>query len=221
MKASTAPEHRPVRGEHPRLSRCLTRSSPWQSPAGADRRSGLSVVERFKTLGLKYLTLELTPECSLSMGTKKAVTRAARIGEAAKETGLSIDTIRFYEKEGLLQHSARTEGGFRLFGPGQIGALKFIRNAQELGFSLNEIRELLILQREHVPACSHVKELLEHKLAGLARKIEELRTLERTLKLALRKCVGGLKAADPSHKTCCPVLDEISRATGVNGEVKQ
>lgn len=155
------------------------------------------------------------------MGTNKAVERAAKIGAAAKETGLSIDTIRFYEKEGLLSHSARTEGGFRLFGPGQIGALKFIRNAQELGFSLNEIRELLILQREHVPACPHVKELLERKLAGVERKIEELRTLERTLKLSLRKCLRGLKDTDPSHENCCPVLDEISRATGVNGEVKQ
>jgi MerR family mercuric resistance operon transcriptional regulator len=158
------------------------------------------------------------------MGTKKAVERVARIGEAAKATGLSIDTIRFYEKEGLLRRSTRTEGGFRLFGQSQIDTLKFIRNAQELGFSLSEIRELLILQREHVPACSHVKELLERKLASVAEKIGELQTLERTLKLSLRKCVRGIKTSGEPHESC-PVLDEInaeiSRAAGVVGEVKQ
>jgi DNA-binding transcriptional MerR regulator len=155
------------------------------------------------------------------MGTKKAVDRAARIGEVAEETGLSIDTIRFYEKEGLLRHSTRTEGGFRLFGQSQIDTLKFIRNAQELGFALSEIRGLLILQREHVPACSHVKELLEGKLSSVDQKIEELQTLQRTLKGSLRKCVRGLKSSGHSHESRCPVLDEISRAAGAIGEVKQ
>ena len=155
------------------------------------------------------------------MGTKKVMDRPARIGEAAKETGLSIDTIRFYEKERLLRHSTRTEGGFRLFGPSQIQALKFIRKSQDLGFSLSEIRELLILRSEHVPACSHVKDLLEHKLASVEQKIEELRTLEQSLKVALRKCVKGLKTSNPSHESCCPVLDEIGRAAGEIGESEQ
>ncbi len=151
------------------------------------------------------------------MGTKKVVEQASRIGEAAKQTGLSMDTIRFYEKEKLLKHSTRTEGGFRLFGPSQIQALKFIRKSQELGFSLSEIRELLILRSEHVPACSHVKELLERKLTDVEQKIEELRTLEHSLKVALRKCVRGLKGSGPAHDACCPVLDEISRASGEPG----
>ena len=148
------------------------------------------------------------------MGTKKVVNQAAKIGEAAKEAGLSIDTIRFYEKEGLLRHSTRTEGGFRLFGPLEIQTLKFVRKSQELGFSLREIRELLILRSEHVPACSHVKELLEHRLASVEQKIEELRTLEHSLKTALRKCRRGLKTSSAEHEDGCPVLDEISRATG-------
>src|SRR5207248_2435188 len=70
---------------------------------------------------------------------------AAKIGQVAQETGLTIDTIRFYEKQGLLKHSVRTEGGFRLFGSSEIETLKFVRKGQELGFSLGEIRELLIL----------------------------------------------------------------------------
>src|SRR5260370_2517129 len=122
------------------------------------------------------------------MGVTKVMMQAAKIGQVAKETGLSVDTIRFYEKEGLLKRSPRTEGGFRVFGPVEIQALKFIHKAQELGFSLSEIRELLILRSEHVPACSHVKELLQQKVASVEKKIEELRTLEHSLQVALRRC---------------------------------
>ena len=138
--------------------------------------------------------------------------QAARIGEVAHATGLSIDTIRFYEKQGLLKRSPRTEGGFRLFGAGDVETLKFVRKAQELGFSLNEIRELLILRAEHVPACSHVKELLDQKLAVVEQKIAELQNLELSLKRALRKCKRELKTETPGHEQCCPVLEEISRA---------
>jgi DNA-binding transcriptional MerR regulator len=116
---------------------------------------------------------------------------SAKIGQVAHETGLSIDTIRFYEKQGLLKRSARTEGGFRLFGIGDIEMLKFVRKAQELGFSLNEIRELLILRSNHVPACSHVKELLDQKVVAVEQKIRELQDLERSLKPALQKCKGS------------------------------
>ncbi len=140
------------------------------------------------------------------------MSQAPKIGQVAQETGLSIDTIRFYERQGLLKRSPRTEGGFRLFGNGEIQALKFVRKAQELGFSLSEIRELLILRAEHVPACSHVKELLDQKLAAVEKKIKELQSLERSLKLALRKCKRGLKTTALGHEECCPVLEEISQA---------
>jgi DNA-binding transcriptional MerR regulator len=140
------------------------------------------------------------------------VSHPARIGQVAQETGLSIDTIRFYEKQGLLKRPARTEGGFRLFGGHDIQSLKFVRKAQELGFSLSEIRELLILQADHIPACSHVKELLDQKVTAVEQKIQELQNLERSLKLALRKCKRGLKATAPVHEGCCPVLEEISQA---------
>src|SRR5215471_12837144 len=131
------------------------------------------------------------------MGAREAVSHAAKIGQLADETGLSIDTIRFYEKQGLLKRSPRTEGGFRLFGLSDIETLKFVRKAQELGFSLNEIRELLILRSDHVPACSHVKELLEQKLAAVEQRINELQDLERSLKRALQKCKRELKTAAP------------------------
>jgi DNA-binding transcriptional MerR regulator len=97
----------------------------------------------------------------------KTVNHTARIGQVAHETGVSIDAIHFYERQGLLKRSPRTEGGFRLFGAVESETLKFVRKAQELGFSLNEIRELLILRSERVPPCSHVKELVEQKLTAV------------------------------------------------------
>lgn len=135
-----------------------------------------------------------------------------RIGRVARETGLTIDTIRFYEKQGLLKQSRRSEGGFRLFGSAEIETLRFVRKAQELGFSLGEIRELVILRAEHLPACSHVKELLDQKLRAVEIKIKELQNLRSNLKLALHKCERGLELAAPAHERRCPVLEEISQA---------
>jgi MerR family mercuric resistance operon transcriptional regulator len=145
------------------------------------------------------------------MGAKQVVNQAIRIGDASKETGLSIDTIRFYEKEGLLKHSTRTEGGFRLFGQTEIRALKFIRKAQALGFSLQEVRELLFLQGDGIEACGHVRELLEQKLVSVRSKIEELRKLEKSLDGAFRKCNRSLREAGPAHEESCPVLEELGR----------
>jgi DNA-binding transcriptional MerR regulator len=139
-------------------------------------------------------------------------TKMTKIGQVAQETGLSIDTIRFYEKLGLSKHPNRTGGGFRVFGPEEIEGLKFVRKAQELGFSLEEIRELLVLKADHVPACSHVKEMLEQKLVGVEQKMRELRSLKRSLNNALHKCQSSLRKASRGHKEPCRVLEEISKA---------
>ena len=134
---------------------------------------------------------------------------AVKIGEVARETGLSVDTIRFYEKEGLLKRPTRTEGGFRLFGQRDIDALKFIRNAQELGFALQEVRELLFLQGDGIESCEHVRELLEQKVGSVRGKIEELRKLQRSLQQALHQCERVLGDTGPTHKGGCPVLKEL------------
>jgi len=96
----------------------------------------------------------------------------------------------------------------------KIQDLKFIRKSQELGFSLNEIRELLIVLDESVPSCTHVRELLERKLTTVRGKIEELQKLEGSLKSALRKCARKTKTSSTDHAACCPVLDELARAAG-------
>src|SRR5215471_11300712 len=149
----------------------------------------------------------------------RGVDGTIRIGRVAQQTGLSIDTIRFYEKQGLLKRSQRSEGGFRLFGAGDIATLKFVRKAQELGFTLKEIRELLILRDGHVPACSHMKALLDQKLEAVSWKITELQSLEGSLKRALRRCGRELKAARKTgHEECCPVLEQLARQPGGSHE---
>lgn len=132
-----------------------------------------------------------------------------RIGEAAKATGLSVDAIRFYQKERLLGQPARTEGGFRLFGRDEIQSLLFIRKAQDLGFSLSDIRQLLVLGSERAHACSQVRLLLKEKAAAVREKIGQLKRLEGRIQHSLRKCEREMKSKHDCHNGHCPVLEEI------------
>jgi DNA-binding transcriptional MerR regulator len=139
-----------------------------------------------------------------------------QIGQVSEQTGLSVDAIRFYEKQRLLERAPRTEGGFRLFNIQDIRRIQFIRSAQRLGFSLPEIRELLLIQRDEDETCSHVRDLLRAKVSQIHSKVEELRLLEEQLKRKLRKCERKLKASGDSHNGRCPVLDEVLRGSDEN-----
>ena len=136
------------------------------------------------------------------------------IGDVARVTGLGVHAIRFYEREGLLKEPVRGEGGYRIFDAESVRELKFIRRAQELGFSLSEIRELLVLRRTTSRSCSHVRELLGQKLETVQAKIRELERLRRELKSALRKCNRDLKRRRKETERTCPVLEELSRWNG-------
>ena len=142
-----------------------------------------------------------------------------QIGKVAAATGLSVDTIRFYEKEGLLREPERSEGGFRLYSTRDIKQLHFIHKAQELGFSLAEIRELLLIQDERTEACTYVRHVIQSRLGTVRGKIDDLKRLERHLKQALRKCEDALGEgkAGPTHEHC-PVLDEIAGSKNGNGK---
>ena len=133
-----------------------------------------------------------------------------QIGRVSEQTGLSVDAIRFYEKQRLLERPPRTAGGFRVFNADDIERIQFIRRAQQLGLSLPEIRELLVLQREDGKACSHVRDLLRAKVGAVREKIRELSILERQLAKSLRKCERNLKPAGSCYREECPVLQEIS-----------
>lgn len=134
-----------------------------------------------------------------------------QIGRVAAQTGLTVDAIRFYEKQRLLERAPRSEGGFRLFTTEDIQKIQFIRRAQQLGFSLPEIRELMACQRSGETACSHVHDLLRAKVATVREKIRELKILEAQLASNLRKCERNLKPAGKCHGDDCPVLQTLSQ----------
>jgi DNA-binding transcriptional MerR regulator len=140
------------------------------------------------------------------------MSRGLHIGQVAREAGLGIHAIRFYEREGLLKVPLRSEGGYRIFDQDALRDLKFIRKAQELGFSLTEIRELLALQRTSFQGCSHVRDLLREKREHVEEKIQDLVKLQDELKAALRKCNRDLKRTGNRVEKSCPVLEELARS---------
>jgi MerR family transcriptional regulator, mercuric resistance operon regulatory protein len=142
---------------------------------------------------------------------------AVHIGKAARLAGISVDAIRFYQKLGLLE-TPRSAGGYRLFNGKQIRNLAFVRHAQELGFSLNEIKGLLSLrQRKHV--CPEVRTLIEHKLKDVREKIRSLAHLEEELNGELRNCKRELRNRRRiKHDERCPLLDKLQQPNGSNGK---
>ncbi len=133
------------------------------------------------------------------------------IGEVARQTGLSIHTLRFYEAQRLLPEASRTESGYRVYSPEDVEELHFIKRAQELGFSLKEIRELLLLRSRKTEACSHVKALLEEKLVSVRAKRQELEKIEGELKRNLAACERRLRHRHTSRVESCPVLVRLGR----------
>lgn len=125
-----------------------------------------------------------------------------QIGIVAKKVGLSVDAIRFYERNALLARPARTQGGFRRYGERDVETLAFIRRVQDLGFKLSEIRGLLSLRGRRMQPCAPVRRRLQAKLVDVQQKQENLKKLERELQLALRSCDKELRKRD-AH---CPIL---------------
>ncbi|WP_027891106.1 heavy metal-responsive transcriptional regulator [Calidithermus chliarophilus] len=104
-----------------------------------------------------------------------------RIGELARKTGVSRDTLRFYEREGLLRPEGRSEGGYRLYEAEAVRRLRFIKQAQALGLSLEEIKAVLEVMQEGRPPCADVRRMLRQKVALLEQRIAELSTLRDAL----------------------------------------
>lgn len=133
----------------------------------------------------------------------------AFIGDVARQTGLSIHTIRFYEAEQLLPEAPRTEAGYRVYSPRHVQDLKFIKRAQEWGFSLREMRELLVLKDRGTEACPHVKSRLEEKLEKVRTKLRELEGMEIELKRALAQCRKEMTRRQHGAEEQCPVLAKL------------
>src|SRR5262245_42909999 len=127
---------------------------------------------------------------------------ALSIGELSRSTGVNIETIRFYERVGILPKPPRSAGGHRIYGHDELMRLGFVRRSRELGFSLDEVRGLLRLVDGGHYTCSEVKAITLDHLADVRRKIADLRRLERTLAHVAGKCRGS-KVPD------CPVIEAL------------
>lgn len=112
------------------------------------------------------------------------------IGKLAERSGVGIDTVRFYERQGLLPKARRTAGGYRAYSGEDVDRLRFIRRAKALGFTLDEIAELLRLNSAS-GSRGPVKRLAERRLADLERKIRELTALRDALTKLVRRCSGN------------------------------
>jgi MerR family copper efflux transcriptional regulator len=130
-----------------------------------------------------------------------------QIGILAKKIGLSVDAIRFYERNALLPRPLRTQSGFRQYGESDVETLGFIRRVQNLGFTLREVRDLLELRRDRLQPCVPVRRRLEEKLTDVHRKLGDLQKLEHELRLALRSCDKELR----KRPARCPILRDTNR----------
>jgi MerR family transcriptional regulator, copper efflux regulator len=126
-----------------------------------------------------------------------------QIGVIAKETGISIKTIRYYEELGLIQASTRTEGGFRLFTSDVLFRLRFIKRAQSLGLSLSEIKEFLNVHDQGNLPCKHIKAKLENKLLDIDKQIQELLIFKQQLEGLIS---GWETIPKNSEKNICPII---------------
>lgn len=130
------------------------------------------------------------------------------IGEAARVTGTRPETIRYYEKIGLLAIPARSAGNYRGYAPGDVSRLGFVRRARELGFSIEQIRELLELADHREQDCCSVDDLTRQHMTAIEKKIDDLQALHRELRSLLDSCQGGrvsecriLEALAPVHRS--------------------
>ncbi len=137
-----------------------------------------------------------------------------QIGIVAKKIGLSVDAIRFYERNALLPRPPRTQGGFRQYGENDVETLAFIRRVQGLGFKLSEIRGLLRLRGNRLQPCAPVRRRLQEKLGDVQRKLRNLHKLEDELRLALRSCNRELR----KRSAHCPILRETNNSRPENAK---
>ena len=125
------------------------------------------------------------------------------IGHLAKQAGVNLETVRYYERRGLLPKPPRSASGYRLFPTDSARRLRFIRRAQELGFSLKEIRELLSLRVSHTTTSKDIRVLAESKIADIDAKIRSLESMKRTLRKLTAVCRGCAPLA------ACPILESL------------
>jgi len=127
------------------------------------------------------------------------------IGQVARRAGVGVETVRFYERQGLLEEPPRRASGYRQYSEQVIKRLHFIKRAQKLGFSLKEITELLLLRVDGQTSCEEVKGRTEAKIAEVEQKLLELQRMRQALLQVATLCTGQGPAS------ACPMLDALDQ----------
>ena len=125
------------------------------------------------------------------------------IGQLARQARVNRETIRYYERRRLLQHPSRSVTGYRVFSDDALKRLRLIRHAKMLGFSLEEIRELLALRINSIDTCERVRQRTQAKIADIDQKIESLQRMRRALSELVTACSRRRKTND------CPILNSL------------
>ncbi len=136
-------------------------------------------------------------------GVKLMATHVMTISRLAAAAGVHVETVRYYQRRGLLPEPERPMGSVRRYGPNEVGRLQFIRRAQAMGFSLDEIAGLLEVKGQR--ACEQTRRLTEKKLAEVRRRLDELRQLEVDLEHLVEECRHVVTGAP------CPTLDLLAQ----------
>jgi len=136
------------------------------------------------------------------------------IGQVAQKTGMGIETIRFYERKGLIAEPPRKESGYRQFEPDVLDRLAFIQEAKALGFSLNEIHELMSLRLKADTSSKEIKKIAAARLADIEQKIKVLKRMQRALKKLVDQCPGHGSLNE------CPILEALGPTSSPSARKK-
>lgn len=131
------------------------------------------------------------------------------IGQVARQAGIGVETVRYYEREGLIPAPPRSASGYRHYPADSVRRLAFIRHAKALGFSLADIRELLALRTESGASSEPVRQLAEAKLMEIRDKIAALEKMQQTLEHLVEQCPGHVPTSE------CPILDALADPAGL------
>ncbi len=127
------------------------------------------------------------------------------IGQVARQAGVGVETVRFYERQGLLEKPPRKESGYRQYPPEAVSRLHFIKKAKEVGFSLKEIKELLSLRLDTAATCQDVRSRAEAKILDIKQKIQALKRMKQALTDLTKACSGRGNVSE------CPILQSFEK----------
>lgn len=128
-----------------------------------------------------------------------------KISEVSEQTGLSVHTLRFYEKHGLINASNRSQAGYRLYTDADLRCIQFVKTALNTGFSLDDIGQLLSIRVDKQShSCQEVTDITEKKLLEVNAKLAELQSMQQTLELLLESCCGG-----PENASHCSIMEAL------------